>query len=239
MRLLTAAIVTLIISCSAFCQADDAGGFGYGSLLSAPLTLGAFVQTIAANGTVVVNGGDSEQPSTPFTFSWGDGSSTTGFFGQQHTYANTGQNYIVTITAHENSGATQQIRIPVFFVGPSISPQTTPQAVTFDIPSEPIQFGTHYPYAPPSGETVFPDNAFTAYSRGNLEYLLTRAAAIAEDFANDNVYLLNGIFDIEMLENVSYGGGYCFWFTTPMSVGYGSDIFSPAVQWYVVFNEIG
>jgi uncharacterized protein (TIGR03437 family) len=217
-----------------------AGTFGYGSLLSAPLTLGAFVQSIAANGTVVVNGGDSEQPSTPFKFSWGDGSSTTGFFGQQHTYANTGQNYVVTITAYENSGATQQIQIPVFFVGPSISPQATPQAVTFDIPSHPIQFGTHYSsYALPSGETVFPDGAFTPYSRGNLEYLLTQAAAIAEDFANDNVYLLNGIFDIEMIENVSFGGGYCFWFTTPMSVGYGSDIFSPAVQWYVVFNEIG
>jgi hypothetical protein len=218
----------------------SARSFGYGSLLSTPVTLFAFVQTPPANGTVVVQGGDTAQPSTPFTFSWGDGSSISGFFPQQHTYQRVSQNYVVTITALENSGATQQLQILVFFVGPSINPQTPPPSVTFSIPSQPIPFGTHYDgYAPPSGETVFADSAFGTYSRGTLEYLLTEAAAIAKDFANDNVYLLNGIFDIEMLENVSFGGGYSFWDTTPMSVGYGSDIFSPNIQWHIVFNELG
>jgi len=42
-----------------------------------------------------------------------------------------------------------------------------------------------------------------------------------------------------MLENTSFGGGYSFWYTTPMSVGYGLPVLTPQIQWYILFNEIG
>ena len=215
------------------------GTFNYSSLLSGPTpTLSAFVQSLNPNGTVVVNGGDSARPTTPFVFSWGDGSSTSGFFPQQHTYISASQNYVITVTATENTGASQQFAFPVFFTAPSVTPQTLPN-VSFQIPSQPIQLGTHYGTAQPTGETVFPDSVFPVYTRASMQYILSCAAAIDKDFVNDNTYLLNGVFAIDMLENTSFGGGYSFWYTTPMSVGYGLPVLTPQIQWYILFNEIG
>jgi hypothetical protein len=42
-----------------------------------------------------------------------------------------------------------------------------------------------------------------------------------------------------MLENTSFGGGYCFWFTTPMSVGFGSSVLNAPILWFILFNEPG
>lgn len=215
-----------------------AATFSYSPLLSKPVTLSAFVQSYS-NGTVVIQGGDTAQPNTPFTFAWGDGSTTSGFFTQQHTYLNTSQNYVLTITAHENDGSTQQTQVGVFLSPPSIARQSLPTGVVFTIPTGTVDFATHYPYPPPSGETVFPDSAFPTYTRGDMEYILTEAAAAAQDFANNNTFLWNGVFQVDMLENQSFGGGYSLWYTTPMSVGYGLASVSPTVQWHILFNELG
>jgi hypothetical protein len=189
------------------------GTFNYSSLLSGPpSTLSAFAESLNPNGTVVVNGADSAGPTTPFVFAWGDGSSTSGFFPQQHTYADTSRNYVITVTATENTGASQQFAFSIFFTAPSVTPRILPN-VSFQIPSQPIQFGTHYNYPPPTaatGETVFPDSAFPVYTRASVQYILSCAAAIDEDFVNDNTYLLNGVFAMDMLENISWGGAIHF-----------------------------
>ena len=220
-----------------------AGSFGYGSLLSNnPPTLSAWVETLNPSGSVTILGVDTAQPpaSTPFTFVWGDGSATTGYFPQAHTYVNPAQNYIVTITIHENSGGTQQVQVPVLFsAGLAISPQTLPSNVIFRIPSQPVPFSTRDNYPLPTGVTAFPDSAFTSYSRANLQYLLTAASDIAEDFANDNVFLMNGTFEIDALQIAAPGTAASFWYTSPMSVGFGSGILSPSVAWSLAFWGIG
>ena len=234
-----------------------------------PLTLSAFVQSMNSNGTVVVNGVDSQGPNTPFQWSWGDGSSTTGWFPQTHVYASASQNYAITITATENSGATQRFSFPLFFIAPSITPMGLP-GVLFQIPSQMPQLDSHWDgYAPPTNVTAFPDSAFTLYSRPDVAYVLAVAASIQKDFANDNTFLLpmpvesplgysagvatrargpegstvNGLLEIDMLEMTSGHGGGASWYTTPMSVAFSSDILAPVgpsyLHWHILFNEPG
>ena len=211
----------------------------YSSLLTGPPpTLSASVQSIDSNGTVVVNGGDTAQPSTPFKWAWGDGSSTSGFFPQQHVYADTSQNYDVTITATENNGTTQQVSFPVFFTAPTITPQTFSE-VSFQIPSQSVTLQAHWPYPPPTDVEPFPDSSFPEYSRSDMEYVLAAVSSIDYTFANENSFLLNGQFTMDMLEGTDFGGGSSFWYTTPMSVGYGPTVVGPSPQWYILFNEIG
>jgi hypothetical protein len=69
--------------------------------------------------------------------------------------------------------------------------------------------------------------------------ILRAVSSIDYTFANKNSFLLNGEFSIYMLENTDGGGGYSFWYTTPMSVGYGPTILSTPIGWDVLFNEIG
>lgn len=220
----------------------------YSALLSgSPPTLSASIQSINSNGTVVVDGVDTAQPTTSFQWAWGDGSKTSGFFPQQHVYANTNQNYVVTITATENNGTTQQFSFPVYFVPPSITPQAL-AGVSFQIPSQAVTLLAHWPTPPPTNVEPFPDSSFLTYSRSDLAYVLAAIASIDYNFANENSFLLNGVFSIDMLELTNFGGGESFWYTTPMSVGYGpnvvapppqSYIFAPSPQWYILFNEIG
>ena len=51
-------------------------------------------------GTVLINGLDTNQPDTPFTWSWGDGKMDQSFFPATHTYADRTTTYTVTVTAH-------------------------------------------------------------------------------------------------------------------------------------------
>jgi hypothetical protein len=213
----------------------------YGSLLSgSPPTLSASVQSINSNGTVVVNGADSAQPTMPFQFTWSDGTSTSGFFPQQHVFANPLQNYVITVTATENRGTTQQFLLPVFFTAPSIT-QRTILGVSFQIPTQQPVLQTHWAAnAPPTtSETVFSDSSFPVYSRSDVAYILAAISSIDYDFAKSNSFLLNGEFQIDMLENTTFGGGYSLWYTTPMSVGYGAPVVGPPIQWNILFNEIG
>ncbi len=68
--------------------------------------------------------------------------------------------------------------------------------------------------------------------------ILAADAAISKDFANDNVYLLNGKFAIDMLQITSFNGGASLWFATPMAVGYSTGVVNPPL-WFILFNEIG
>jgi hypothetical protein len=72
--------------------------------LAANPSLALWVASVdASSHTVVINGADTRRPSIPMTFDWGDGTVTTGFFPQTHTYAVGGQ-YTVRVTAHYAGG---------------------------------------------------------------------------------------------------------------------------------------
>src|SRR5579863_5697460 len=212
----------------------------YSSLLSgAPQTLSAFIDSQNANGTVEVNGGDSQQPSTPFQFAWGDGSTTSGFFPQQHVYANPSQNYAITVTATENNASKQTVSIPLFFVAPSVTKKSF-RNILFQIPSTTVQFQSHWPgYTPPTDVTEFADSSFPFYTRSVVTQILQGLSSIDYAFANKNSFLSNGEFSMDMLEGTDYGGGVSYWFTTPMSVGYGASTLDAPIAWYILFNEIG
>jgi hypothetical protein len=212
----------------------------YSSLVSGPAqTLSASIESMNANGTVEVNGGDTQQPDTPFKFAWDDGSTTSGFFPQQHVYTNTGQIYVITVTATENNGSTQTYSLPVFFVDPSVTIKSFPN-ISFQILSSPVQFKSHWTgYTPPTDVTEFPGSSFPLYSRSVMAYILQALSSIDYTFANEESFLLNGEFSIDMLEGTNYTGGVSYWFTTPMSVGYGASTLNAPIGWYTLFNEVG
>jgi hypothetical protein len=212
----------------------------YSSLLSgAPPTLSAYVQSVNSNGTVGVNGVDTAQPTTPFEFAWGDGDTTSGFFPQQHVYANATENYVVAITATENNGTSQKYSVPVFFISPNVTKKLFP-GISFQIPSSPVQFQSHWPGAtPPTDVTEFPNSSFPLYSRTATTNILQAVSSIDYTFANRNSFLVNGQFSIDMLEITDFSGGASYWYTTPMSVGYGSSILNAPIAWYILLNEIG
>ncbi len=61
----------------------------------------------ASTGLVTVNGHDDRRPTrTPLSWTWGDDSTKQGWFPQSHVYANTKQNYVIQVIAHEDDGST-------------------------------------------------------------------------------------------------------------------------------------
>ena len=69
--------------------APETNSFNFQSVLFGPfqsLSLNV-VSVNSTNGAVTINGGDTRQPGTPFSWQWGDGSTTSGFFPQSHTYS--------------------------------------------------------------------------------------------------------------------------------------------------------
>jgi hypothetical protein len=68
----------------------------------------AVVSSNLSTGSVTVNGVDLRQPTiTPFTWVWGDGSTTQGWFPQSHVYPSLVNNqYTLQVTSHEDDGST-------------------------------------------------------------------------------------------------------------------------------------
>ena len=69
----------------------------------------------SSTGEVTVNGVDTQEPTIPFTWDWGDGTIHGGWFPQQHTYSDVTKNYIVKVTAHYSGGETDSGEVLVRF----------------------------------------------------------------------------------------------------------------------------
>ena len=66
----------------------------------------------STTGLVNVNGLDDRRPNkTSFTWIWGDGSITQGWFPQSHVYGNAKQNYVLQVTSREDDGSTDCAQI--------------------------------------------------------------------------------------------------------------------------------
>ncbi len=69
--------------------------------------LAIFPNMDASTGLVTVNGHDDRRPTrTPLSWTWGDDNTKQGWFPQSHVYANTKQNYVIQVIAHEDDGST-------------------------------------------------------------------------------------------------------------------------------------
>src|SRR5436305_4231118 len=113
MALVYSIVAALILSC--ICLGQDVGCGAQPASGMLHLTI---VSLDKSTGTVQLTGGDARGPQTPFTWAWGDGVTTTGFFPLSHTYANVTQNYVLQVTAHENDGSTDCAQINITFAPP-------------------------------------------------------------------------------------------------------------------------
>lgn len=224
-------------------QSREADGFDFRNQLLGPVsTLAAAVSTVnRTSGDVEINGVDARQPTTPFDFEWGDGSRTTGFFPQRHTYADPTRNYIVEITVFYGSGATDRIAVVVRFVAPQLSTVALPSETAVRIPSSPPVPVPRLPGFGLADSIGFYDDSFFAiYPRQTVEYLLSAGAAIQMDFVNRDALPVRGRFEQVLLRDTSLsGGGYSLWFTDPVSWATGSAELQGTPSWSVFFHEMG
>lgn len=190
-------------------------------------------------GTVRINGYDSRRPKgTPFSWQWGDGTSKTGWFPQTHTYPNTQSNYVVTVS-HSYSDGIQTAQAVVWFVAPRVQPVALPSDTAVTIATSPQTLATRL-YLPPAQLTNFVASSFGAVPQSAIEYVLSTAAAMQRDFANENYFRPDNQFQQVVLCDPNIGGSfYSIWYTSPAAFGAGPTAFSGSLAWSSFFHEMG
>lgn len=190
------------------------------------------------NGQVSINGGDSQAPTTPFTWIWGDNTASSSFFPGTHTYSDVSKNYIVKVIANYSSTNKDTVSLLVDFVTPSVTPIALDTKTKVIIPSTTFSFAGTRLYAAPTLAS-FPDNIFTTYPRSTVEYILSVASSIGYDLVNSNIYLYNGKFEQYLLRNASFGGAYSIWYTNPVGFGSGDAFLNGDVDFSSLTHEMG
>ncbi|MBE3096542.1 MAG: PEP-CTERM sorting domain-containing protein [Planctomycetes bacterium] len=222
-----------------------AGTFDFKSqLFGSPSSLAVNVQSVdTGTGLVVANGGDSQGPTTPFTWDWGDGSApVSGWFPAQHVYSDPTKNYIITVTSHYSGGGTDTAQVLGRFVAPAIAPIAIPSDVAVTIPASDVTLASRMPgYVPPATLTHFDDAHFGVVPRSTVEYVLSVGASIQRDLANQNVAPVNGGFQQVVLRDSSLSGGgmYSLWYTNPVSFGAAAAAMQGSIQYSSFMHEMG
>jgi hypothetical protein len=216
--------------------------FNFQSVLFGPLqSLSLNVVSVnSTNGAVTINGGDTRQPGTPFSWRWGDGSTTGGFFPQTHAYLNTTSNYVVTVTAFYSGGATGTAQTVVWFAPPSIHPVTLPPDTTVTVATSPQTLVSRNGYGFSPTLTYFATTSFGIISQTNIQYVLTAAAAMERDFVNEDYVLVNGQFQEIVMCDPSVAGYYTLWYASPVAFSGGNtNALAGSIPWAFYFNEMG
>ena len=212
-------------------------------LFGTPSTLSVNVQSVdTITGQVIASGADTQCPTTPFTWDWGDGTTTTGFFPQQHTYSGLTQNYIVKVTSHYSDGGTDTTEIQTRFTAPQINPVILNSDIQVSIPDSDVTLGSRMPgYSPPATLTHFDNSHFGVVPRSTIEYVLTSAASIQNDFVNGDVANVSGGFQQVVLRDsaLSGGGMYSLWYTNPVSFGAAGAAVDGSIQYSSFMHEMG
>lgn len=191
-------------------------------------------------GKVIINGSDTKQPSMPFTWNWGDGRTTKGWFPQKHTYSDLTRNYIIKVTSHYPKNKTDFEEIIIRFVSPDIKPISLFPDLSIIIPKSKVALKSRIlKYGIPNNLTYFDDNYFKIVPRKIIEYVLTVAAYIQKDFINDDVYLINNSFKQYVLRDPKFSGGYSLWYSNPVCLVVGDYGFLNEISWSTLFHEIG
>jgi hypothetical protein len=210
-------------------------------LFGNPSTLSLSIQSLdKSTGKVTVNGGDTQAPTIPFTWNWGDGSVTSGFFPQSHTYTTMMKNYILNVTANYSGGAKDSAGILLRFVSPSINPIVLSPDIAVTVPKTSVTLLSRQPgYGFSSTLNYFNDSFFTTLPRAVLEYVASVASSIELDFANNNTFLINGQFQQLMLRDSAFGGAYSIWYSSPVAFGVGDAFLQGSVGYSSLFHEMG
>ena len=202
-------------------------------------TLSVFVQELdRTSGRVVVNGVDTTPAVEPFTFAWGDGSTAKGWFPLEHTYADLGRSYTVTVTALYGSGQRGTAEARVRFADPDLSLISFHDEVRVEIPSQPISLRSGF-YSVPDDLKAFDDSNFTVTSRFAVEYVLSIAAWIQCEFANGGVCTNDGTFRQVVLRDADFAGMYSLWYTDPVAFAAADYAFRGDPQYSSFFHEMG
>jgi hypothetical protein len=80
----------------------------------------------ANTGVISVNGVDIRRPGTPFTWEWGDGTTTQGWFPQNHIYSAPRHNYKLRVISHEDDGSTDCAQLIVAITAPTPTATVAP-----------------------------------------------------------------------------------------------------------------
>ncbi len=188
-------------------------------------TLSANIQTInRTTGEVVFGGGDSRGPTTPgltFTWIWGDGTSSNGFFPQTKKYADVTKNYVAKVVSAYSATEKDTVEIVVGFVKPVIKPIALDPKLKVSFPSQPLSISSSNGYGIPALKP-FSNSFFSELSRSDFEYLFHLGATIEYDFVNENVLLSNGKFEQYALRDTTFSGAYALWFARPVTFGIGN-----------------
>ena len=195
----------------------------------------------STNGAVTINGGDTRHRQHPFSWQWGDGSMTTNYFPQSHTYSSVTSNYVVTVTAFYNDGSTGTAQTIVWFTTPSIRAVALPSDTSVTIATSPqalVSRQTGYGFSPQL--TNFTSTSFGIIPQTTIQYVLTAAAAMERDFDNEDFFLINGQFQQVVLCDLgSSGGMYSIWYSSPVAFGAGPNTFNGGLSWSSYFHEMG
>jgi hypothetical protein len=211
-------------------------------LFEQPSTLTLFIDWFDADtGDFFINGGDTQEPTIPFTWDWGDGSAPENDWSPKgHTYTDLAENYVITVTSHYSGGRTDTKELLARFVAPQISPVNLPSAIEVTIPNSNVSLASRMPgYYPPADLTHFDDSFFEIVPRATIEYVLTVAAFVEKDLVNSDDANVGGGFKQVVLRDPDAGGMYSLWFTSPVSFGAGDYAFGGTIQYSSFMHEMG
>lgn len=194
-------------------------------------------QSSASSGAIRLNGSDSQRPSAPFLFDWGDGTTKRGSFPQRHTYADPTRNYVVTVTAFYPNGQRNVAMIAVPFVQPRLQPIALPQNLRVSIPVKSLPKHSKL-YSSQPDLRPFADAYFTKTPRETIEYILSVAATIQFDLVNQNLEQPDGHFRQVVLHSPSMPGAGALWFLDPPTVAAGDSIMDDPIQYSSLFHEL-
>lgn len=221
--------------------AAKAESFDFKRELFDPLsTLSLVIESIDVDtGEVTVNGGDTQQPTTPFTWNWGDGSAPeNGWFPRQHTYTDVTKNYVITVTSHYSGGATGMAEILARFVASQVNPVALSSVIEVDIPNSNVSLVSRVAgYYPPTTLTYFDDSFFEIEPRTTIEYVMTVAAFVQRDLVNSDIVDVDGGFKQVILRDP--GGSCPIWFTSPVAIGAGDYVFGDTIEYSTLMHEMG
>lgn len=214
--------------------------FNFGAVLQGPTqTLHVRVEHVErSTGLVVVEGGDARRPTTPFAWQWGDGTSTTGFFPQSHAYTNRARDYVVSVTAFYEGGATGTAETVVWFVPPMLRAVPVPESARVRVATAPQDLLSRQPgYGFSPQLAHFEGTDLGSVPPATIEAVLTAATSVGLDLLNQNVELPGGGFRQVMLRDRG-GGFYSLWYSTPVAFAAGASL-TGEVPWTSCFHEIG
>jgi len=238
---LPASLATVLLLAAPAAESIGPQDFSYRQvLLGPPPSLSVSVESInRQTGVVRVNGSDTRQPTIPFTFDWGDGQVTRGWFPAGHTYRDRRRSYVVRVAAQYAPPARAAAETVVRFMPPAVTPVDVPADVRVTIPSQPVRVVVRSDGLPLTNFTCFTEESFCVTPRSTVEYVLSVGAAIQKDFVNNDFVRVDGGFRQVILRDAAFGGMYCLWHTRPPGVAAGQYALGGEAEYSSFLHEMG